>query len=446
MSADYAADCDRALRGLSVDGPDSAELHVGNRSVRELAAEFGTPGYFYDAGAFDRRVAAVRTALGPRVELLFSIKSNPLVAVAERLRQRGVGAEVASLGELHVALAAGHAAAELRFAGPGKTAAEVDAAVELGLGYFHVESLDEIELVAAAAARHDREVGVAVRVNLPHELQGSRMRMSGKSSRFGIDEDQVPVALRAIVDAPRLSARGLHVYAGTQGFEAESFVAHARLLTDRAATWERDLGVPLDEIDLGGGFGIATYAGDPEFDLAAAGRGVQEILAVHDRPGRRWFVELGRYLVAPAGVYVARVVRTKRSGDRQHVVIDGGMHHCAVAAGLGAVLRRPPLLVHATDVRGTDGNGSGRELVTIGGPLCTPADEFGKAVELPKLQAGDLIAVLHAGAYGSSYSPTGFLSHPTPVEVLVDGDATTIARQRGVATDVLRGQGGGLPQ
>lgn len=414
---------------------DANELSVGGVPAHELAQRFGTPLYAFAADVLAARLAAVRAAIGPRIGVLYSIKANPSLAVTSVLRAGGAGAEVASLGELHVALAAGHPAADLRFAGPGKTDAELAAAHALGLGCFHVESADEVQALAAVARASGRPAGVAVRVNLPHELPGARMRMGGRTSRFGVDAEQVPDLLRAIADDPHLHLRGLHVYAGTQGFDAGAFVGHARALAERAAQWEQQLGVPLDELDLGGGFGVAAFAGDPEFDLAAAGAGLQQLVAAHDRPSRRWFVELGRFLCAPAGVYLARVVRSKHSGGERHLALDGGLHQHAAACGFGTVLRRPPLLVHATDLRAGD-----REMVSLGGPLCTPADQFAEQVGLPGLRQGDLVAVLNAGAYGLSFSPHGFLSHPTPAEVLVDRGEARVVRARGRPDDALRGQ------
>jgi diaminopimelate decarboxylase len=299
----------------------------------------------------------------------------------------------------------------------------------------HAESADEIETIAAAAAEHGRKQGIAVRVNLPQGSAGARLRMSGDSSRFGVDLDQVPALLLRIAAVPRLELRGLHGYAGTQTFDAEAVIAHARALAAHRDRLERELALPLPELDLGGGFGSAHYLGDPAFDLAAAGRGLRELVAAHDRPERRWFVELGRFLAAPIGVYVAAVVRTKTSGGRRHLILDGGLHHCGVAAGVGTVLRRPPLLVPATALRAP-----AIAPFAIGGPLCTPQDHFADEARLPALGRGDLLAVLGAGAYGLTYSSTMFLSHPAPAEIAVEHGAARVVRARGRPTDALRDQ------
>jgi diaminopimelate decarboxylase len=414
---------------------DADELRVGGIAVRELAAGFGTPFYAFDLDRLRARAQAVQQALGPRIRLLWSVKANPSLAVTAALRAAGAGVEVASLGEFGVALAAGHGAGDVRFAGPGKTDAELAAAVARGLGCVHVESADEIDALAAAAARHGRRQGVAVRVNLPQGSAGARLRMSGDSSRFGVDLDQVPALLRRAAGLPHLELRGLHGYAGTQTFDAEAVVAHARALAAHRDRLERELLLPLPELDLGGGFGSAHYLGDPAFDLAAAGRGLRELVAAHDRPERRWFVELGRFLAAPIGVYVAAVVRTKTSGGRRHLILDGGLHHCGVAAGVGTVLRRPPLLVPATALRAPAVTS-----FAIGGPLCTPQDQFAEELQLPACGRGDLLAVLGAGAYGLTYSSTMFLSHPTPAEFAVERGAARVVRERGQPADALRGQ------
>ncbi|MBL8754968.1 MAG: alanine racemase [Planctomycetes bacterium] len=419
---------------LAALGHATGPLAIGGVPAAELAATFGTPTYVFDAVVLRRQAARVQQALGPRVRLLWSVKANPSVAVTRELRRAGTGAEIASLGELHVALAAGHVAATLRFAGPGKTDAELDAALAAGLGCFHVESADEAATLARLAAVRGVVACVALRVNFPQELSGARMRMGGGSSRFGIDEAELDAVARAVLAQPSLRLVGLHAYAGTQVFDAAAFGRHCERVGRCLAALEQALGIVLPEIDVGGGFGVPVYGGDPLFELDAAAAALHTVVRAHDRPERTWFVELGRFLAAPAGVYLARVVRTKRSGGHAHAVLDGGMHHAAAAAGMGAVLRRPALMVAVAEPlrHGTP--------VMVGGPLCTPADQFGDGIGIGPLAAGDLVAVLHAGAYGLTFSPHSFLGHPAPAEVLVEGGVARIVRDRGQATDALRGQ------
>lgn len=422
-----------ALAQIGCVGSDS--LTIGGVTMRELLQRFGSPLYAFDGDALRRRARAVQSAFGSGVALLWSLKANPSLALTRILREEGCGAEIASLGELEVALAAGFEASSLRFAGPGKTRAELAAALDRGVGVFHVECESEADDLAALAGDRSTRAACAVRVNLTGRQHGGRLRMAGKGARFGVDQERALSLLRRIHDDDRLSLRGLHSYSGTQLFDAASFVASSRALCELADEWEAALGAPLREVDLGGGFGVATYLGDPAFDLAAAADGVRELVESPSRSHRRHFVELGRYLAAPCGVYAATVVRKKPSCGRMHVAIDGGMHHCAIAAGVGSVLKRPPMIVHADRLASTS-----REVVAVGGPLCTPQDQFADAVSLPPLAPGDAIAILSAGAYGLTSSPTGFLSHATPAEALVEAGKARVVRARGAEADALRGQ------
>jgi diaminopimelate decarboxylase len=414
---------------------EAQTLSINGASAEALVEQFGTPLYAYSAKVLTQRAKLVQAALGPRFELLWSVKANPSVAVTSCLRNAGAGAEIASTGELKVALAAGHRACDLRFAGPGKSEEELRTALDCGLGTFHVESLDELQSLQEIAQDAQQSPAIALRVNLPQELKGARMRMGGSSSRFGIDADQIPEAVRFIQANNTLRLRGLHVYGGTQCFDADAFVSHARALCSQAAAWETDLDVQFKELDLGGGFGVAVFEGDPTFDLPAAAAGLAELLKEYDRPQRRWFVELGRYLAAPAGVFLTKVLRTKSSGGQHHAVLDGGMHNAAAAAGIGSIVRRAPLVVAAQALQAAH-----EHEVTLGGPLCTPADQFADQLPMPPLAKGDVVAILNTGAYGLSYSPTGFLSHPSPSEVMIYENGARIIRARGSASDALRGQ------
>ncbi len=414
---------------------DHDELAIGGTAMSELLRRFGSPLYAFDGDALRRRAVELKNALGPGFSLLWSVKANPSLALARILRNAGCGAEIASLGELEVALAAGFSASSLRFAGPSKTVAELAEAFDQGVGTFHVECESEVDDLAAIARARGRIAACAVRVNLSSAQHGGRLRMAGAGARFGVEQGRALSLLRRIHQDPVLSMRGLHSYTGTQVFDAAQFVDSSRALCELADEWESALGAPLEEIDFGGGFGVATYLGDPSFDLQAAVAGIRRLVAHPARAQRRHFVELGRYLAAPCGVYVSTVVRKKSDGARVHIALDGGMHHCALAAGLGAVLKRPPLLVHAGCLRSMD-----REVVAVGGPLCTPQDQFAEAVALPRLVPGDAIAVLAAGAYGLTSSPIGFLSHPTPAEALVEAGVARLIRARGTAADALRGQ------
>ncbi len=413
---------------------DAGELCIGGVPAAHIAAEYGTPIYAFDARQIERRVRAVRAALGDRVGLLWSVKANPSVAITTLLREAGCGAEVASLGELAVARAAGHATEHLRFAGPAKTDQDLEVAIR-GRVCLHVESPGELRAISCLAERLATEAQVALRVNLPAGMTGARLRMGGTNSRFGIDRDQIPALVQELLAMPTITFRGLHVYGGTQCFDAEAFAAQAGSLCQLADQIEDQYGHQVRELDLGGGFGVPTFCGDQEFDLEAAGAAVRELLNVHDRPHRHFYVELGRFLTAPAGVYLSRVVRSKKSGHTTQIALDGGMHQAAIGTGLGSLMRRPPMLVHATAL-----DAPATATMTVGGPLCTPQDQFGADIRMPAVAEGDLLAVLGMGAYGLTFSPSRFLSHAEPAEVLVQNGEMRVIRARGLPEDALRNQ------
>ncbi len=423
---------DTALRAL---GWTRGPLRLGVHEARALCARFGSPLDVYDATVLRGRVAAVRAALGPRVRVLYALKANPNAAVARVAHAAGTGGEVASAGEILVASRAGFAGADLQFAGPGKRDADLATALDAGIGCINLESVREYERLLSLASQRAARPAVAIRVNPGVAAAGARMKMARPSSRFGVDKDQVAPLARRIADDGVCRLVGLHTYSGTQTFEATAFVEASGRLLDLANALEQDTAQLLSTVNFGGGFGAPTFDGDPTFDLATAGDGLRRLVEHDGRDDRRYFVELGRYLVAPCGVYLARVLDVKDSGGKRHAVIDGGLHHHGAACGVGAVLRRPFAVVHADDPVPQE-----PEPVTLGGPLCTPADELGQDLPLAPLREGDVVAVLNSGAYGLTYSSVMFLGHPMPAEVLVDGEAAHVVRERGTAADALRGQ------
>ncbi|GAB4146985.1 MAG: type III PLP-dependent enzyme [Planctomycetota bacterium] len=420
----------RAVEALAELGcRDSEELAIGGIPVRDLARRFGTPLYAYDALVLRRRLAAVAGALPEQVSLLYSVKANPSARIARLLVSLGAGLEIASAGELCLALAAGAEPGAIHFAGPGKTEAEIAFAIDRGPPCFHAESLEEIDRIRRLSG--GRRVRVALRVHPERPMAGARMRMSGPSTRFGFEPRELPEALAAARSSPSVELVGLHVYGGTQVFDADSFSSLSAWLCGIADRLESE-GAPMRELDLGGGFGVPTYVGDSVFDLSLAADSLRALAAA--RPDRRYFVELGRYLAAPAGIYLASVVSRRESEGGFRAVLDGGLHQCALAAGALSVLKRAPLCVHATRLRADPVS------VLVQGPLCTPADSLPGPIEIPPPSVGDLLAILNAGAYGLSFSPSAFLSHPRPAEVLVDGGEVHVLRPRGAFEDALLDQ------
>ena len=391
-------------------------LWIGGMPLTQLAARVGqTPFYAYDRRVLDERVAWLRRALPPAIELHYAVKANPMPALVQHLAGQVDGLDVASLGELKVALDAGMNPARISFAGPGKRPVELAAAIAAGI-VINLESAGELETVARLGRESGRRPQVAVRVNPDFELKASGMKMGGGPKPFGVDAEQTPALLRRI-GALELDFQGFHIFSGSQNLRAAAIVeAHDRTF-ELALRLADDAPGPVRILNIGGGFGIPYFPGDAPLDLQPVAANLERWLpVVKERlPEARVVLELGRYLVGEAGIYVVEVVDRKVSRGHTFLVTNGGLHHHLAASGnFGQVIRKNYPVVIGNRVVGTE-----REVVTVVGPLCTPLDILAERMELAKAGVGDLIVVFQSGAYGLTASPTGFLGHPACVEVVV---------------------------
>ena len=325
------------------------------------------------------------------------------------------GIDVASAGELKVALDCGANPREVSFAGPGKRDAELRQAVASRV-LINVESFREVGVLQAISKELGLPARVAVRVNPDFELKGSGMKMGGGPKQFGVDTEQMPELLAKIGRAG-LAFEGFHLFAGSQNLRPESICEAQQKSFDLAVRLAQDAPLPVKFLNLGGGFGIPYFPGEQRFDLSPIGDNLGELLnrAKTELPHAEFVIELGRYLVGEAGVYVARVVDRKVSRGQVYLVTDGGLHHHLSASGnFGQVVRKNyPVTISQTVASGE------REVSSVVGPLCTPLDLLADRMNLPVAQVGDLAVVFQSGAYGISASPQGFLGHPACVELLV---------------------------
>jgi diaminopimelate decarboxylase len=420
-------------------GDDDGEFAPAGVPVSEIATTYGTPFYLYHGEMISQRVSRVREALG--TEVSYSVKANPSLGVCQLIaREREAGAEVASSGELAVALAAGFDPRDIVFAGPGKTDEELEHAVKEDIFAVNVESLNEIDRLAALAGRMGKTAGVGLRINPTAQLMGSGMRMGGTVGQFGMDQTDLREAVEKTLSHPELVLRGVHVYTATQVFEVDPLLEHCRNILEIALEAADASGIPLEMIDFGGGFGVPYFEKMSEFDLDSFAVGFRELLESYRSDPRlegcRFLFELGRYLVADAGVYVTKAVDVKDMRGKKFVVTDGGMNHHLTATGnMGQVFRKAYPLLNLTRMSAVPEEG-----VAVAGPCCTPLDSFGNNIPLGDPEVGDLIGVFYSGAYGYSASNLGFLSHPKPAEVLLlDGEAHLL-RAGGKPEDVLEGQ------
>jgi len=392
------------------------ELLIGGRKVSAIAAELGrTPFYAYDRAVMCRKVKELRAALPPEVEIHYAMKANPMPAVVRHFCGLVDGIDVASSGEMDVALAAGMRPELVSFAGPGKTPAELERAVAAGI-VINMESGLEMRRIAEIARRTARRPRVAVRVNPNFELKTSGMKMAGGPKQFGVDAERVPELLGELARLP-LEFWGFHIYSGSQNLRAEIIAEAQQKSADLAIALAKEAPSPVRILNLGGGFGIPYFPGEQPLDLVPIGASLS-VLAPRINtalPHAKVALELGRYLVGESGVYICRIIDKKLSRGQVFLVTDGGLHHHLAASGnFGQVIRKnyPVLVANRIDA-------ARHQNASVVGPLCTPLDLLADRMDLAEAEVGDLVAVFQSGAYGLTASPRGFLSHTEPGELLL---------------------------
>jgi diaminopimelate decarboxylase len=391
-------------------------LQIGGISLTRLAQRVGkTPFYAYDRQRISERVALLRQHLPAEIHLHYAMKANPMPAVVQHMASLVDGIDVASAGEMRVALDTVMAAGHISFAGPGKTDPELSCAIAAGV-VVNMESEQEMERIAALG--HDLGIRptVAVRVNPDFELKSSSMKMGGGAKQFGVDAERVPAMLQRIGQLG-LDFEGFHIFSGSQNLRATALQEAHEKTVQLGVTLARHAPSEVRLLNIGGGFGVPYFPGDEALDLAKVGDNLRRLIpgAKRELPEARIVIELGRYMVAEAGIYVCRVLERKESRGQTFLITDGGLHHHLAASGnFGQVIRKNyPVIV------GNKAHDSERETVSVVGPLCTPLDVLADRMEMSKAETGDLVVIFQSGAYGLTASPTAFLSHPAPVEVLV---------------------------
>lgn len=404
-----------------------------DRILTDAADRFGTPSYVYLTDLVEDRIAALESAFGRWFRLSYAMKCNPNPALLSWLRSRVPFIDVSSGGEFLLVQSAGWEAERASFTGPAKREIELRTVIQAGLGELVVESLREARLADRIAAEAGRRQDVVIRIAPDRVPKGFGDQMAGRPSPFGIDIEEAEAALAEIIALPNLRVAGLHIYSGTQCLKPAAIVENwgifIGIFRDLCAAHD----LRPDRLIFGSGLGIPYHPGDQALNLdEVAAAAAPELDALKAEPrfsDTELVLELGRYLVGPAGYFVTRVTSTKDSRGARIAICDGGMNgHLAASGHFGMVLRRN-YVIHRV------GGGEGEEKIDISGPLCTSIDKLGTNVVLPRVEEGDLIAIHASGAYGPTSSPVNFISHPTPREVLVTG---------GQMTDATRIEGAGL--
>ena len=405
-----------------------AEGRLGGVAPEELARRFGTPQYVYDLDAIERQVEALRTALPAAIELAYAVKANPSLAVVATMARLGLGADVASGGELETAQRAGIVASSIVVTGPGKRDDELAGAVRAGVRAITIESPGELDRLERIAAEMRSRVPILLRAALATGDRPERIRLVGDdgAGKFGMDPGDLLDAARRAVRSDHLELLGLHAFAASNVLDPMAIADHVGSTVAAAAGLARRIGFPLRLVDAGGGLGIPYEADEEPLDLVALGRRLRSLAETWagDPVTRstRVLLEPGRFLVGPAGAYLARVVDRKTVNGSVVIILDGGIHH----------FLRPALVrqEHRIHVFGSGTPDSPARPVAIAGPLCSGLDVFARDRVLVPPDVGDLVAILDAGAYGYTESMPFFLSHPTSAEVGLRGGRAELLRPR----------------
>ena len=392
-------------------------LELGGMTLPRLAERVGaTPFFAYDRRLIDERIRHLRSALPPDVALHYAIKANPMPAVVQHLAPLVDGFDVASAREMQTALDTVMPAGRVSFAGPGKTAAELRQAMAADIT-IEVESTGELRSIARLASETGFRPRVALRVNPDFEVKGSGMRMGGGAQQFGIDAENVPAALQEL-KALGLDFVGFHIFAGAQNLRADLLQSLQERTIELAIALADHAPAPVRHLNIGGGFGIPYFPKDAPLDIRPIGAALGRLIDSRVKPAlpqAQVIIELGRYIIGEAGVYVARIIDRKESRGEVFLVTDGGLHHQLAASGnFGQVIRRNyPVAI------GNRMAAPATETASVVGCLCTPIDLLADKMALPHAEVGDFVVVFQSGAYGLTASPIHFLSHPVPAEVLV---------------------------
>ena len=392
------------------------ELAIGGKPASHWVEQAGrTPLFVYSRDRIEQRFAELRAAMPDRLKINYAIKANSFLPVLEHVSTLADGLDIASGGELEMVRATGFDLSRVSFAGPGKRDEDLEAAIAAGV-ILNLESENEAARALAIAERLGVTPRMAVRVNPDFELKGSGMKMGGGAKPFGIDASRVPALVRTIVEAGA-DFRGFHIFTGSQALSAEAVIDMQARVLDCADRLAREAGVTLPKLNMGGGFGIPYFPGDEPLDIAAVGAALEERFeSLSDTlADAELFIELGRYLVGEAGVYLTRIVDRKESYGETYLVTDGGLHHQLAASGnFGTVVRRNYPVAIASRFTAEP-----EEEANVVGCLCTPLDRLADKAHLPRAEVGDLVAVFCAGAYGASASPSAFLGQGPAAEMLV---------------------------
>ncbi|RDD62326.1 diaminopimelate decarboxylase [Ferruginivarius sediminum] len=407
--------------------------------VGSIVEKYGTPTFVYDGQFAERNFNRLRHGISKDVDIFYSLKANPNISVTNEICRLGAGAEVSSLAELCTAVRAGVDPRNIIFVGPAKSEEEIDACIEHRIFAIVCESIDEMAKIDAMArdmVGQGFRMPVMIRVNPEFSGAGSGLAMSGKPRQFGIDERRIRAEASTIRQLQSIEVLGFHIYMGTRYLEQSPILKNTANILSLTDSLADELGISLKAVDIGGGLGVPYFDNEEPLDVAGLSEGINEIVREFRAKHRdtRVIMELGRFLVAGCGVMLTKVRYVKESMGETFAIADGGTNLHMAAVGIGSFVKRNFPVINFSSVSNDNAT------YTVTGPLCTPNDTLAKRVQLKRVGEDDILGVLLSGAYGPTASPTHFLSHGYPAEVLVIGEDAHLVRRRETVEDMLNNQ------
>ncbi|MCP4700546.1 MAG: diaminopimelate decarboxylase [Gammaproteobacteria bacterium] len=407
-------------------------LTIGGIDALMLAKKYGTPSYVYDLDVIKKQHETLRQSIPKGVKVFYAVKANPNPTVCAYIRSLGLGAEVASSGELYVALKTGFAAENIIYNGPGKTDEDIQYAINSGVHIINIEAMDELYRVDAIARSEGRRVNVCIRVNPVHGATKAKMRTGGGPQKFGIDEEKLETAIKSALKLEWIELSGLYVYAGSQQLDwkvlLESMENTLRIVCRIAGQFK----FSPKYVNFGGGLGVSYDESEPEFDIKNFGKGftalIERLSRQCDLSNTRFLLEPGRFLVSDAGVFLMKVISVKGSGGKKFAIVDSGINHALLPIRMNK--KYPMAVANKMDL-------PHKTPITIGGMLCTSIDAFTSETNLPHIELNDIIGIGNSGAYGFSASLLHFLSIPAPAEIVVQSGKHFLGRRRGKKEDFM---------
>ncbi|MDX1900948.1 MAG: diaminopimelate decarboxylase [Gammaproteobacteria bacterium] len=409
--------------------------HLKDTQFNSVLKRYGTPSFIYDGHVIEQCYDTLNQSMGDSVDIYYSLKANPAVAIANILQKKGAGVEVCSGGEIELALAAGFSPDKMIFVGPAKKTHELARAIQLRIGAIVCESEEEFLLINELARTGSVVANVLLRVNPAFAVRNASLKMGGVPSQFGMDEEKVFEKRDFFMQRKNIRVLGIQVFCATRILEESILFEntnHILQLFERLSShWQ----VNFSHLDIGGGFGVPYYAEEQSLRLSKLQHLMLPLLQKFKSkfPFVQLMAESGRYLVAESGIFISRIVSIRESRGIHFLITDGGMNCHLTAAGYGSVLKRNFPIRLLSEKSNTD-----KKHYHIAGPLCTPADLMGRNVLLPLAEIGDCILIAASGAYGPSASPVYFLGHGYPSEVLIHNGETTVIRARDTTQDLVR--------